>query len=500
MIFNSYFFIFFFLFFSLILFYLIHYFKKSYAIYSIIFSSLIFYSISSFKNFFLLIIILAINFLSVKLIKNKLLFILVIFLNLLILVYFKFFKFLFDASYNVIPLALSFYIFNQIAFIIDCYYKRIKKPDFKNFLFLISFFPHLIAGPFLRYNPIISQLKNGKYFLPSYDKFFFGLLIFSAGLFKKVVIADTLGFYVDIYHQNLDSNLGTSFLTSWLASFAYTFQLYFDFSGYSDMAIGISLFFGILLPSNFNSPFKSINIIDFWNRWHITLGKYIFEFIYIPLVYLFQKITNFEFKFLEIIKLNLLPLLISFVIVGLWHSSGRDNFATVENFFIFGLIHGLAAIFSHLLKDIQFIKNKNISNFLGVFFTFNIVNFSLIFFRSNNFSSSIKMLKSMFCLNFTEDLYNFSNILNLLKISDPLQWAGGYSSVRIYFFLTLLIFSFGIVFFTKNLNNFSSDSVFQKKILNNKLLTKTYIIFFAILFAISLFLINERSSFIYFNF
>jgi D-alanyl-lipoteichoic acid acyltransferase DltB (MBOAT superfamily) len=492
MIFNSYYFIFLFLPVSLFFFYLTYYFKKDYAIYSIIILSAIFYSISSFKNLFLLIIILTLNFLSIKLIKNKFLFILVIFFNLLILVYFKFLKFLIDPNYIVIPLAISFYIFNQIAFIIDCYYQRIKKPDFKNFFFLILFFPHLMAGPFLRYNPIISQLKKKKYFQPSYNKFFFGLLIFSLGIFKKVVIADTLGSFVDAFHSNLDSSLNLDFTATWLSTFAFTFQLYFDFSGYSDMAIGISMFFGILLPANFNSPFKSKNFIEFWSKWHITLGKYIFEFIYMPLVFLLQKISNFKFKFLNIIKLYFLPFLISFLIVGIWHGSGRNNFLTFINFSIFGLLHGVFLAFNHLFKNIKFFKNENVSNFFGVFFTFNLVNFSFIFFRSASFDNSIKIIKTMFDFN---SLYSLNiHSLKLIFLDH------GFDDVQFYLFLITLLITFLIVFFGKNFNRFSENNFLQTQVLKKFPLIKSYIIFSSIILAIAIMMTGRLSSFIYFNF
>ena len=379
MTFASYVFLFVFLPLLLIVFFLIQKFKKKYSIYVIIIFSLFFYVAHSLNYLSLLLITLVINFFLLKVVrKNFFYLILLILLNISILIYYKFFGFLFSANY-IFPLGISFYIFNQIAFIIDFYYQRINKPEFVKFFFLIIYFPHLIAGPFLRYNSIISQLRNKEYFDISYDKFFFGLLIFSVGLFKKVILADNLGVYVDNFHIKLEESLNLESVSSWLASLSFSLQLYFDFSGYSDMAIGMSMFFGILLPTNFNSPYKSTNIVDFWRRWHTTLGNYIFEFIYVPISIFLEKRFNFRKKALDSFILTSLPIIFSFLLVGLWHGSGRNNFQTILNFTLFGLMHGFLSIYTHMTKNFCIIKNKFISNFLGTFITFNFVNISFIF-------------------------------------------------------------------------------------------------------------------------
>ena len=410
---------------------------------------------------------------------------------MLILFFYKYLSFFINSTYKTIPLGISFYIFNQIAFIIDCYYLRIKKPEFTKFFFLIIYFPHLIAGPFLRYSPIITQLKNNKYFNLSLEKIFFGLIIFCIGLFKKTVIADHLGIYVDNFHFNLNNKLlSPELLSSWIASVAFSFQLYFDFSGYSDMAIGISMFFGIKLPVNFNSPFKSNNIINFWKNWHITLGKYIFEFIYMPLsVYLERKFFDYKGKIFHSIK-TIAPLLITFLIVGLWHGSGRNNFETVINFSIFGLLHGFLYYFNYIIKDYKIINNKILKKIVSIFFTFNLVNFTFVFFRSSNLHNATEIVKSMLCLNGI-DFYFITN--NLVKF--------GYSNRSdALLFLIIFISSFFVVFLGFNFNKFSEDFNFQKKILKNSLLFNSIIIFSSLITVISIINIKKITTFLYINF
>jgi D-alanyl-lipoteichoic acid acyltransferase DltB (MBOAT superfamily) len=488
MTFNSIFFIFVFLPISLLAFYISQKLKKSFSIYCIIIFSILFYLENSFKYFPLLIFSLLINFFFSKFIKkNFFILLFLIFFNLSILFYYKFFNFFIDNSYTSIPLGISFYIFNQIAFVIDHYYSKIKNPSFINFFFIIIYFPHLIAGPFLRYSPIISQLKNNKYFNITYKKIFFGLLLFCAGLFKKIVLADSLGVYVDNFHLNVNNKtLDPEFFSAWIASIAFSLQLYFDFSGYSDMAIGLSFFFGIKLPINFDSPYKSTNIINFWKRWHTTLGKYIFEFIYIPLSVYSEKIFG---KINHFIK-NFFPVMITFIIIGLWHGSGRNNFETVKNFLIFGLLHGSFYYFNYIMKDYEFIKYKKIEKIISIFFTFNLVNISFVFFRSNNLESSILIIESMIGLN-NFDIQYFVN--NLGKF--------GYSSKgTALIFITLFIISMLTVFFGFNLNKFSQNFYFQKKIIQNNILSKIILIIFSLAAAISILCIKKDTPFLYINF
>jgi alginate O-acetyltransferase complex protein AlgI len=500
MIFNSYQFLFLFLPLSLIIFFIFQNFKKQFSIHFIIIISVIFYIETSYENFFLLLGTLLLNFYSIRIVKKFFFLVLLIFLNLLILIYYKYLKFLIDPTYSKIPLGISFYIFNQIVFLIDSYNLRVIKPEFKKLFFLVLFFPHLIAGPFLRYLPIISQFKNKSFFQPSTEKFLFGLIIFSVGLFKKVILADNLGIYVDNFHFNLEINAPKiGFFVSWISSLAYTFQLYFDFSGYSDMAVGLGMFFGIILPVNFNSPYLSTSIVEFWKRWHITLGKYIFEFIYIPLsLFLNKKLFAYN-KFTYNFIVPFISLMLTFLIVGLWHGSGK-NISSIWNFLIFGGLHGFFSYLNHIFRDINILeKFINLKKIISVFLTFNLVNFTFIFFRSSNITNAYKIIEGMLGLNGFGYHPKFYDYLSWINLNDLEVWNFAYDSSFQIFTIYILISLF-IIFFTPNLNQFSESAIFRKKILKNKTSLYLVIITSCLMFALSILAISKQSGFLYFNF
>ena len=179
-----------------------------------------------------------------------------------------------------LPLAISFFTFQQIAYLVDSYKGETKEYDFLSYALFVSFFPQLIAGPIVHHKEMMPQFAKLKNKVKNHGNILLGLFIFSMGLFKKVVIADTFAVYAT---QGFDKMEVLEFFTAWQTSLSYTFQLYFDFSGYCDMAIGAALLFNIRLPINFNSPYKACDIQDFWRRWHITLGRFLRDYIYIPL-------------------------------------------------------------------------------------------------------------------------------------------------------------------------------------------------------------------------
>ncbi len=214
-------------------------------------------------------------------------------LNLLCLGYFKYANF-FIANYNALagsqlafvqvtlPLGISFYTFTQLAFLIDVYRGIAVEFRFPNYLLFVTYFPHLIAGPILHHKQMMPQFADRNTYRVRSKNLAIGLTFFCLGLLKKLYLADSLGAYADASF-GASAHGSVSFLTAWVGALAYTFQLYFDFSGYCDMAIGISWFFGIQLPINFNSPYKAPNIIDFWRRWHITLSNFLRDYVYISL-------------------------------------------------------------------------------------------------------------------------------------------------------------------------------------------------------------------------
>ncbi len=179
-----------------------------------------------------------------------------------------------------LPLAISFFTFQQIAYLVDSYKGETKEYDFLNYVVFVTFFPQLIAGPIVHHKEMMHQFENVRNKVINYKNIALGLFIFSIGLFKKVVIADAFSVWATNGFDNAEI---LTLFEAWATSLSYTFQLYFDFSGYTDMAIGAALLFNIKLPINFNSPYKATDIQDFWRRWHITLSRFLRDYVYIPL-------------------------------------------------------------------------------------------------------------------------------------------------------------------------------------------------------------------------
>jgi alginate O-acetyltransferase complex protein AlgI len=218
----------------------------------------------------------------------------------------------------VLPLGLSFFTFQVIAFLVDCYKGYVGDFNLGRFAFSMAFFPHLIAGPILHYSDVMPQLRERMVF--DARQFSQGLFLFAAGLCKKSVIADRIAEHVDPLFA---ADTVLPFFEAWVAAIGYGLQIYFDFSGYSDMAIGIGLLFGIILPQNFNSPYQAVSIADFWKRWHRTLSRFLRDYVYIPLG---GNRNGFA--------MGLLAAAITMVIGGLWHGAAWT-------FVLWGMLHGL---------------------------------------------------------------------------------------------------------------------------------------------------------------
>ena len=239
--------------------------------------------------------------------------------NLLLLGYFKYSDFFITNINSVLntdmsllhlalPLAISFFTFQQISYLVDSYRKETHEYDFLNYALFVTFFPQLIAGPIVHHKEMMPQFANVRNKVKNYRNIAIGLFIFSIGLFKKVVIADTFALWATAGFDNAEV---LTLLEAWATSLSYTFQLYFDFSGYTDMAIGIALLFNIKLPINFNSPYKALDIQDFWRRWHMTLSRFLKDYIYIPLGG--SRKGNYR---------TYTNLMGTFIIGGLWHGAG----------------------------------------------------------------------------------------------------------------------------------------------------------------------------------
>ncbi len=419
MLFNSIEFIFFLLPISILFFFLSKKFSQlKLCIYILIFFSFLFYGFWTPIYIFLLIVSITFNYYIAKLLrknKKKYLLFFGVSANLLVLIYFKYTNFIVDnlniflkqkwqISDIALPLAISFFTFQQIAYIVDNFNKDVIKHTFSEYLLFISFFPQLISGPIVMHEKLIPQIQDKKF--GNFDFFLVcsGFSLFTMGLMKKIFLADNLAYYSNNLYDSAFIGNKVEFFEGWIGSICFYFQIYFDFSGYTDMALGIALMFGIKLPINFNSPYKSTSIIEFWQRWHITLSQFIKNYLYIPLVSIFtsytkknhlmqERINKFPFIFIPVI----IPIIITFSLSGLWHGASTT-------FLIWGLYHGILVsinqFFRTFLIKYKVLKTENIIFKLFSFITtFLCINIGWVFFRANNLDTAISTLKGMFAFN-----------------------------------------------------------------------------------------------------
>lgn len=351
----------------------------------------------------------------------------------------------------VLPIGISFFTFTQIAFLVDAYKKEAKEYSLINYMLFVTYFPHLLAGPILHHKEMMPQFANKFNFVKNYRNIALGLFIFSIGLFKKVVIADTFAKWAN---AGFDVATTLNLIEAWATSLSYTFQLYFDFSGYTDMAIGSSLLFNIKLPINFNSPYKALSIQDFWRRWHMTLSRFLRNYLYIPLG------GNRRGKYRTYINL-----LVTFLLGGLWHGAGWT-------FIAWGALHGIALVIHRVWSELGFKLNR----ILAWFITFNFINMTWVFFRAKEFGDAVKVLKAMFSL---ENVVLPSS--QLLENIEP----GGFTKIAPYFLLAFVL----ILAFKNSMQKMDSFKA------NYKIaLFTVFLLSFAVLS------LNKVSEFLYFDF
>ena len=276
----------------------------------------------------------------------------------------------------VLPVGISFYTFTQIAFLVDAYRGHVARYALPHYALFVTYFPHLIAGPILHHKDMIPQFERAETKRPDPHLILCGLIIFAIGLFKKTCLADGIQ---PLVAQAFGPNAPT-FDQAWIGALAYTFQLYFDFSGYSDMAIGISLMFGIFLPLNFNSPYKATSIIDFWRRWHMTLSQFLRDYLYIPLG------GNRRGAVLRYVNLA-----ITMLLGGLWHGAAWT-------FVVWGALHGAYLCVNHAWNN--FGPNvpprlAPLANVAGLILTFLAVVIAWVFFRADNMTTALYVLSKM---------------------------------------------------------------------------------------------------------
>ena len=396
--------------------------------------------------------------------------------NLVILGYFKYADFFieninYSFSQNIdtlnllLPLAISFFTFQQIAYLVDCYKGEVKEYDFLNYSLFVCFFPQLIAGPIVHHGEMMPQFMNNRWNLRlKYRNIAAGVFIFSIGLFKKVVIADTFSV---IASNGFDNAAALNMVEAWVTSLSYTFQLYFDFSGYTDMAIGSALLFNIKLPINFNSPYKASNIQDFWKRWHITLSRFLRDYVYIPLG------GNRRGRFSTFRNL-----IATFLLGGLWHGAGWT-------FIAWGALHGFALVLHRMWLSLGYKLNR----FVAWFITFNFINISWVYFRANDFNSANQIVANMFSGDLVVDYHwkdsALAPYLTGISYGPWLQNIYAENKIIIYLLLSIIL-----VTTATNSNEMLEKMTFSKK----------SVLLAAMLFSYAVLSMNRPSEFLYFNF
>ena len=330
--------------------------------------------------------------------KKKLL-IMALSANLILLGYYKYANFFLVNINNasgthlslgeiILPLGISFFTFTQIAFLIDTYQGKVKEYNFLHYLLFVTYFPHLIAGPVLHHKEMMPQFGRTATYRFNYENLSVGLVIFFIGLFKKTVLADGIATYVGPIFTASASGAQITFIDAWGGALCYTLQLYFDFSGYSDMAIGLSRMFGVTLPLNFHSPYKSVNIIEFWRRWHMTLSRFLRDYLYIPLG------GNRNGKYHRFLNL-----MITMLLGGLWHGAGWT-------YVLWGGLHGMYLVINHGWHGLRRSLGQNPQeplskpmHAISVLITFLVVVVAWVVFRADSINTAIGILKGMAGIN-----------------------------------------------------------------------------------------------------
>ncbi|HEY5768311.1 MAG TPA: MBOAT family O-acyltransferase [Chthoniobacterales bacterium] len=304
----------------------------------------------------------------------------------------------------ILPLGISFFTFQQIAYIIDCYRGEASRYAFLDYCLFVTFFPHLNAGPIIHHRELMEEFTSGRRLSASMVAM--GLTIFVIGLAKKVLLADTLATFASPVFRAAQHDVEPTLIDAWMGSLAYASQLYFDFSGYSDMAIGVGLLFGVHLPINFASPYKSTSITEFWRRWHITLSRFLRNYLYIPLGG--NRIGSIRTS---------ANLLVTMLLGGLWHGANWT-------FLAWGGLHGLFLLVHHRFTDTvkgrqpEAWLKRGVGRILCWLLTFACVLFSWVLFRADSFGAALRIWKGMAGFNGVAFTPRYLALLDQFRI-DP---------------------------------------------------------------------------------
>lgn len=280
----------------------------------------------------------------------------------------------FPALHLALPLGISFFTFQKIAFLVDCYKRKVASANLLDYGLFVTFFPQLIAGPIVHHAEVMPQFAAVRHTGPNFENIARGLFLISVGLFKKVLLADSLAEFADLGHHSYGD---LTFFSAWVTTLAYTFQLYFDFSGYIDMALGSALMFNIELPANFRSPYRAVSIQEFWRRWHITLGRFLRDYVFIPLG-----------GSRGALPATLLNLFVTFLVGGLWHGASWL-------FVLWGSLHGAAMVVHRLWTATEY----RMPRWAGWALTFTFVSLTWIPFRATSWDGMKAILAALSGVN-----------------------------------------------------------------------------------------------------
>jgi D-alanyl-lipoteichoic acid acyltransferase DltB (MBOAT superfamily) len=411
--------------------------------------------------------------------QKKRLFLLAIVLNAGGLAYFKYMDF-FIANLNwlgfdipllhlALPLAISFFTLQQIAYIVDSYRGVDCSGSFLDYCLFVSFFPQLIAGPIVHHREIIPQLRDPERQGLNFTRLTLGSFLLAMGLFKKVVIAGTLSGWAT---NGFDDMAVLNVTEAWIVSYSYMFQVYFDFSGYSDIAIGLALMFGIRLPQNFNSPLAATSIINFWQRWHLTLTRFINMYIYRPIL---RALPRVSFGY------HLIASFIAMFIAGVWHGAAWT-------FVAFGSLHGISIVINHIWRK----TGLKLPAFVGWFLTINLFNISTVMFRAKSWDDAVKVYEGMLGLSGGLQAVSYQQIFQgqsfwyfdqASSMVERNQWAG----------VTCILFLAYCTFHVTRLPN-------SQTLADRFQFDWRHLASMAVLFLLSIGMLGESAEFIYFQF
>ncbi|MGW4210864.1 MBOAT family O-acyltransferase [Lentzea sp. NPDC004789] len=326
------------------------------------------------------------------------------------------------------PIGLSFYTFIQMGFLIDSYAGQTKRPDVLRYALFGTFFPYVTAGPLVRPNEVLGQLDTPVRERTGTTQIAVGATMFAMGLFKKAVLADSVAPYAGTLFTFASGHDDIGVANAWLGMLAYALQLYFDFSGYTDMALGIGYALGIRLPLNFNSPLKATSIIDFWRRWHMTMTRWFTDFVYTPLTanLMRRSMTKGHSTAVRVLLVLCLPVIVTFLLVGLWHGAGWG-------FVVWGGIQGVAMAVNLVWREAK-LRMPGVVGWLLMMITFVA---SLTYFRAPGLATANTVLAAMFGFGPsgapTGQFFGTTNLFGAITVTPVVLWVLALLAIAVFF-------------------------------------------------------------------